>query len=113
MATKQSTINYLLDQLGGLSDVRALKMFGEYALYCQNKVVALVCDDELFVKITDAGKKFLGDKYEEGYAYKGAKASMHVPGDLLEDRAFLCNLIEITAKALPMPKPKLLKKRWK
>jgi len=26
-------------------------MFGEYALYCGDKVVALVCDDQLFVKI--------------------------------------------------------------
>jgi TfoX/Sxy family transcriptional regulator of competence genes len=52
MATKQSTIDYLLDQLGSLPKVRARKMFGEYALYCNEKVVALICDDELYVKIT-------------------------------------------------------------
>lgn len=110
MATKKSTIVYLLDQLSAISDIRALKMFGEYALYCQNKVVALVCDDELFVKITAPGKKFAGNKYAEGYAYKGAKASMYISGDLLEDRSFISNLISITAGALPPAKLKLPKK---
>jgi len=56
MSTKQSTIDYLLDQLASVPDVRARKMFGEYALYCNGRVVALVCDNELFVKITDAAR---------------------------------------------------------
>ncbi len=106
MATKQSTIDYLLDQLSGAPNISARKMFGEYALYSGGKVVALVCDDELFVKITEGGKKFVGKNYEEGFAYPGAKASMHITADLLEDRGFISELIEITAKELPVPKPK-------
>ena len=109
MATKQSTIDYLLDQLSGLNNVRARKMFGEYALYSDEKVVALVCDDELFIKITDEGKKLIGKNYQEGFAYPGAKASMQISGDLLEDQKFLCRLISITANSLPNPKPKKLK----
>ncbi len=106
MATKQSTIDYLLDQLSEVTNVSARKMFGEYALYCQGKVVGLVCDDELFVKITGPGKKFVGKKYKEGFAYKGAKASMYISGDLFDDRQFLAELISITVAALPLPKPK-------
>ncbi len=106
MATKQSTIDYLLDQLSSVKDIRARKMFGEYALYCEDKVVALVCDDELFVKITEPGKKLVGKYYEEGFAYPGAKPSMHISADLLEDRKFLSVLVVVTAKALPLPKPK-------
>ena len=56
MLTKQSTIDYILDQLVDLEGVSAWKMFGEYALYCDGRVVALVCDDTLFVKITDEGE---------------------------------------------------------
>jgi TfoX/Sxy family transcriptional regulator of competence genes len=81
-------------------------MFGEYALYCEDKVVALVCDNELFVKITDEGKKFMGKKYQEGCAYKGAKPSIQISGDMFDDQKFLCHLISITTKALPPPKPK-------
>ena len=115
MATSESTINYILDQIISLNGARARKMFGEYALYCsstdgQEKVVALVCDNELFVKITEQGKQFVGDKYEEGFPYPGAKPAMLISGDLIEDRRFICELISITADSLPAPKPKLKKK---
>ncbi len=60
MSTSQSTIDFLLDQLAGLANVHARKMFGEYALYCGEKVVALVCDNQLFVKITPPGKALVG-----------------------------------------------------
>lgn len=106
MATKQSTIDYILDQLASAGDVSARKMFGEYALYCDGKVVGLVCDDTLYVKITDKGKEFVGKYYEEGYAYKGAKVSMKIDEDHIDDREWLTELIEITASHLPMPKKK-------
>jgi DNA transformation protein and related proteins len=110
MATKQSTIDFILDQLASLDNVRARKMFGEYALYCDNKVVGLVCDDTLYIKITEPGKKFVGKYYQEGYAYAGAKISMMFDGDLIEDREWLSELIRITADSLPHPKPKRIKK---
>ena len=103
MATKQSTIDYLLDQLASVPDVRVRKMFGEYALYCNDKVVALVCDDELFIKITEAGKEFVGDQYQEGNAYPGAKPSMRIDMDMAENRDWLCELITITEESLPEP----------
>jgi len=111
MATKQSTIDYLLDQLASVPDVRVRKMFGEYALYCNDKVVALVCDDELFIKITEAGKEFVGDQYQEGNAYPGAKPSMRIDMDMAENRDWLCELITITEESLPEPKLKAKKVR--
>ena len=111
MATDTSTIEFLLDQLGSLPDVRARKMFGEYALYHQEKVVALVCDDQLYVKITPAGRDFVGDRYEEGEAYPGARPSMVIGADEIEDDARLCELIRLTAAALPVARVKTRKKR--
>lgn len=106
MATSESTIKFLLDQLSGLPGVSARKMFGEYALYCGEKVVALVCDDQLFVKITAPGKALVGKGYAEGFAYPGAKASILVGADVLDDHERLTNLVRVTAAALPPPKPK-------
>lgn len=100
----------MLDQLSSVGVVRARRMFGEYALYCDDRVVALVCDDQLFVKITDRGRKYVGDQYEEGFAYPGARASMSIGGDLIEDRDWICGLIRITADNLPLPKPKKTKR---
>lgn len=105
MATKQSTVDYILDQLAGAAGVSARKMFGEYALYCDGKVVALVCDDLLFVKPTIAGKKFIG-QIKESPPYKGAKPYYLISGDLWEDRDWLAELIKISADELPPPKAK-------
>jgi len=106
MSTSQSTVDYLLDQLSDLPNVRVRKMFGEYALYCDEKVVGLVCDDQLFVKITPPGKALVGEHYEEGEAYPGAKPSMRIGAEELDDSERLCELIRRTANALPAPRPK-------
>lgn len=106
MSTSQSTIDYLLEQLATMPAVTARKMFGEYALYCDGKVVGLVCDGNLFVKITEAGRAYVDTFYEEGYAYPGAKASMYIDGDRIEDRDWLCALIRITADNVSVPKSK-------
>lgn len=80
-------------------------MFGEYALYCDEKVVALICDDKLFVKPTDAGRAFAGN-LEEAPAYPGSKLFLLVEEDRWEHRGWMTELIRITAAALPVPKAK-------
>jgi hypothetical protein len=105
MATHQRTIDDLLDRLSSMPNVRARKMFGEYALYCDEKVVALVCDDQLYVKITPPGRAWLGDRYMEGEAYPGAKPSMWIGAEDIHDRERLCELLRLTADALPAARP--------
>ncbi len=106
MATKAETIQDILDQSARAGEMRARKMFGEYALYCDDKVVGLVCGDQLYIKITEAGQKFLGADYPTGHAYTGARLSFQIDADLLEDREKLVKLIQITAEELPLPKIK-------
>ncbi len=113
MATTPETIAYLLDQLSGVRELATRKMFGEYALYCESKVIALVCDDTLFIKITEAGKEFAGDRYAEGAPYPGAKPWMEIDADYLEDREWLCELVRITTEHAPLPKPKKPKAKKK
>ncbi len=109
MATKQTTAQYILDLVSSVGNVRVTKMFGEYALYCDDKVVGLICDDQLFIKYTDPGKDFADGRYVEGFAYPGAKPSMNV-SEMFDDQQFLCDLVRITSQALPLPKPKKSKK---
>src|SRR6478752_7006874 len=105
MGTRQQIVDFLLEQMTGVPDATVRKMFGEYALYATGKVVALVCDDQLFVKPTDAGRKFIGT-VTEGEPFPGAKPWFLVAGDQWEDGDWLSELIRLTAKALPTPKPK-------
>ena len=50
MATDLNVVKFVSDQIDDSCDVSYRKMFGEYALYSKGKVVALVCDNQLFVK---------------------------------------------------------------
>ncbi|MGB4966385.1 MAG: TfoX/Sxy family protein [Microgenomates group bacterium] len=103
MSTKSETVEYILEQLSTMANIRTRKMFGEYALYCDEKVVALICDDELFVKSTISGKEFAGNDFKEGIPYPGAKIYIKVD-EKLDDREWLSTLIRITTDALPLPK---------
>jgi TfoX/Sxy family transcriptional regulator of competence genes len=80
-------------------------MFGEYGIFCNEKMVALVCDDRLFVKPTLAGEEFLG-QYIEGIPYPGAKPCFLIPREKWNDRAWLSQLIKISTSRLPPPKTK-------
>jgi len=109
MSTEQSFVDYIVEQASLAGDVYARKMFGEYTLYCDNKVVGLITDNTLYIKITDEGKAFVGDDYQEGNAYDGAKISMVIIEDLISDKIWLTELIRITAANLPPYKNKELK----
>lgn len=87
------------------------KMFGEYALYCNNKVVALVCDNQLFVKPTRAGNDYIGNPVEAP-PYPGAKPYFLIE-EKSEDPDWLGELIRITERELPVPKPKKVAKSRK
>lgn len=106
MVTDHSFVDYIVDQVSLAGEIAFRKMFGEYALYCDGKVVALVCDNQLFVKQTEAGRSLFGDKeISEAPAYPGAKMSFLI-GDYIDDGDWLTDLIRITAETLPVPKPK-------
>lgn len=105
MSTQQRTIDFLTDQLSAVPAVTTRKMFGEFAIYSAGKVVAFVCDDQLFLKPTEAGKQFLGE-VEERPAYPGSKMYYWISGERWNDAEWLCELVVATANALPEPKPK-------
>lgn len=105
MATSQRTIDFLLDQLSSLPSISARKMFGEYALYNENKVIALVCDDALFIKPTSISNKYLDDSHLAP-PYPGAKNYYQVPEEKWEDHEWLTDFIKQTTEIVPFPKLK-------
>lgn len=100
MATSQTTIDHLLDQLAAAGRVTARKMFGEYCLYLSDKPVALVCDNTLFVKPTTAGRELMPN-VPGGSPYPGAKPHLKLLPDDWDDRDRLCELLRITFAELP------------
>ncbi len=105
MASQQGFVQYIAEQLMDAGYIKYRKMFGEYGLYCNGKIFALVCDDQLFVKITDAGRK-LCPELVEAPPYAGAKNYFLIED--VDNWDVLVALVTATCKELPEPK---LKKR--
>ncbi len=100
MATSKETMIFFLDQISNLHQLTIRRMFGEYCVYMSGKPVGFVCDDQLYLKITQAGRK-QAPWLSEGFPYPDAKPHLLVTADLWEDRDWLANLIQITDNDLP------------
>ncbi len=95
-------VEFVVEQMEKAGNITYRQMFGGHTLYCEGKVVALICDNKLFVKPTNAGREFIVD-VTEGSAYPGAKPSFLIE-EKIEDADWLSELISITEKELPKPK---------
>ena len=111
MASDLDFVEFIVDQIENAGEITYKKMFGEYALYSDGKIIALVCDDQLFVKPTKAGKSFINNVIEAP-PYPGAKLYFLIE-EKIEDREWISSLIRLTVKELPEPKPKSRKNKRK
>lgn len=111
MASDVDFVEYVCEQVRRAGNVTYRRMFGEFALYCDGKVVALVCDNQLFLKPTDAGKSLLGP-VREAPPYPGARPYYLIDAQL-DDADAAAALVRATADALPPPKPKSPRKTSK
>lgn len=101
MASNKEFIEYIVDQASDAGTVTYKKMFGEYGLYCDGVFIALVCDDQLFCKVTDEGRTVLQEfEREEILAppYEGAKPIFLIED--VEDRDFLGAMFTATKLGL-------------
>lgn len=72
MASNPEFVQYIADQLTPAGQVTYHKMFGGYGVYLDGKMFALVCDDQLFIKITKEGAA-LAPQLPKAPPYDGAK----------------------------------------
>ncbi len=105
MTTDRKTVDYIVDQVAAAGSVAARPMFGEYGLYCDGKMVAIIGDDQLFIKPTAGGRAFAKDAREVS-PYPQAKPCLLIDPDRWDDRDWLTELVRISAAELPPPKPK-------
>ena len=101
MATAIDFVEYVHEQAGFGAGLTHKRMFGEYALYLDGKVVAFACDNSLLLKPTEAGRAML-PRIAEGRPYPGAKA-YYVLDEFLDDTELLRRALQATADALPAP----------
>ena len=103
MATSPETVDFILEKLGMPDHFSARKMFGEYALYADGVTVALVCDDQLYVKILSESAE-LADLCEQDIPFPGARPHYLVEEHHLSTISQLPEILLEIAKSLPKKK---------
>lgn len=100
MASSKEYLDFILEQLSGLSDITYHTMMGEYILYYRGKIVGGIYDDRLLVKSVDSAKKLIPNLVRE-LSYEGAKEMLLV--DNVDSKEFLSSLFEAMYEELPQP----------
>lgn len=109
MASDQSFVEFVVDQIDKDCSASYKKMFGEYGLYSGGTLFGLICDNRLFVKPTTSGRAYIGDVVEAP-PYPGAKPSFLIEEEV-ENATWLSELVRITTRELSAPKTKNTKKK--
>ena len=103
MASTKEYLDFVLEQLSELDEVSRRAMMGEYILYYRGRIFGGIYDDRLLVKPVSAAVKLMPDASRE-LPYEGAKEMILV--DDVDNREFLCELVEAMYGDLPAPKKK-------
>ena len=109
MSTQPGTIEFVLEKLRDRMRFSARAMFGEYALYADNKVVALVCDDLVYVKIGPASAA-LETECEKGNPYPGASPHYIVEEGQFSSMHQLPSILLAIAAAAPARKTRVVRR---
>lgn len=97
MANSASLLEFVIDQLG--RGITKKPMFGEHGIYRDGVLIGLMCDDQLFLKPTDAVRGLL-DEVHEAPPYPGAKPSYVIAEEHWDDGELMQQLAAETAREL-------------
>lgn len=104
MASSKDFVQYIIDQCSKAGEIAVKKMMGDYCIYCNGILFGLICDSNLYVKVTDPGRKVLKEVVLRP-PYPGAKDYFYVAD--VDDSDYLVELVKVTLPALPVPKIKM------
>ena len=59
MACNPDFVQFIIDQCSGAGEIAVKKMMGDYCAYCDGVLFGLICDNNLYVKVTEPGRAVL------------------------------------------------------
>ena len=105
MPSSIDTTQFILSKLRHPERFSARKMFGEFGLYADGKMVALICDDRLYVKIAPPSAA-LEPQCEKSEPYPRAKPHYIIDEGQLSTIPNLPAILLALAEAMPAKKTK-------
>ena len=103
MACNSDFVQYIIDQCSGAGEIAVKKMMGDYCVYCNGVLFGLICDNNVYLKVTESCRTLLKEVILRP-PYDGAKDYFYISD--VDDREYLTSLIKVTITALPKPKAK-------
>lgn len=94
----KSFVEFVIGQIQDVGNISYKYMFGGCAIYSGVNVIALICNNQLYVRPTKNGKEFIKTPDEKA-PYPGAKPHFLI-GDTIDNKEWLCELIKITDEEL-------------
>ena len=101
MACNADFVQFIVDQCSGAGDITVRKMMGDYCIYCNGVLFGLICDNNFYVKVTEAGEAVL-EEVELRQPYEGAKDYFYVGN--VDNRDYLEDIVKATLPELVSPK---------
>ena len=59
MACNTDFVQFIADQCAGAGEIAVKKMMGDYCIYCDGVLFGLICDNNLYLKVTEPGRALL------------------------------------------------------
>ncbi len=118
MPQKSEYVDYLVEMLQALGDVRVRAMFGGWGFYLGEKIFAIVAADEFFVKVDAVSREEFAARGLQPFRYESksktyAMSYYRPPSEAMDDREALCDWahkgIEAAERAAQTKKPRTKK----
>ncbi len=103
MASNSDFVQYIVDQCSGAGEIAVKKMMGDYCIYCNGVLFGLICDNNLYIKMTEAGEAVL-DEVVLRPPYPSARDHFYITN--VDDRDYLEDIIRATLPELISSKSK-------
>ena len=97
MACSSEFVQFIVDQCSGAGEIAVKKMMGDYCIYCDGILFGLICDNYLYIKMTDAGEAVLHEIVLRP-PYPGARNHFYITN--VDDRDYLEDIIRATLTEL-------------
>ncbi|HEV3286766.1 MAG TPA: TfoX/Sxy family protein [Steroidobacteraceae bacterium] len=94
MAVSSDYLQFILEQLHGLGQVHARRMFGAAGLYCDEIFFGIISDDTLYLRVDEASRPDYTSRGMQAFRPYADRPEVsmtyfEVPADVLEDAAEL------------------------
>ena len=103
MASNSDFVQFIVDQCSGAGEIAVKKMMGDYCIYCNGVLFGLICDNNLYIKMTEAGEAVL-DEVVLRPPYPSARDHFYITN--VDDRDYLEDIIRATLPELISSKSK-------